>query len=88
MQIITVNDRTEPGDINGRIRRTEGAEQYCNPIGRTKISTNETSLQRSQGQKHQPKSVHGWVHGSSYICNRGLPHLESVRGEALGPMEA
>jgi hypothetical protein len=43
MQILTVNQQTEPRDPNGRVGgRTEGAEGDCNPIGRTTISTNQT----------------------------------------------
>jgi hypothetical protein len=37
---------------NGGVReRTEGAEEICNPIGRTTISTNE-NLPASQGLNH------------------------------------
>ena len=32
---------------------------------------------------HQPKSIHGLVHGPHYICSRGLPYLASVEGEAI-----
>jgi hypothetical protein len=40
LQMLTTNHWAEPGDPNGRaIRRTEGAEGDCNPIGKT-ISTN------------------------------------------------
>jgi hypothetical protein len=39
-------DWTEHRVSNGVVReRTEGAEGVCNPIGRTTISTNETSLE-------------------------------------------
>jgi hypothetical protein len=48
-----------------------GAKRICNPIGRTAISTNQSS-QSSQGLKHQPKSTHGETHGSSHICGNGL----------------
>jgi hypothetical protein len=45
MQIYTANYWTEPRDTNGRARgRTERAEGDCNPIGRTTISTNLTTL--------------------------------------------
>lgn len=30
-----------------------------------------------------PKSTHGWVHSSSYLCRRGLPYLAAVGGEVL-----
>jgi len=42
MQILTANHWTEPRDPGGRVSgRIEGAEQDCNPIGRTTISTNQ-----------------------------------------------
>ena len=47
----TANHQTEPEDPNERGRgRTEGAEEDCNPIGRT-ISTNWTK-QNSQRLNH------------------------------------
>jgi hypothetical protein len=63
MQIYIPNHRTEPGDLKGSARRTEGAEDICNPI-RRRILTNKTT-QSSQGLNHQPKSIHGGVHGYS-----------------------
>jgi len=74
------NTHSQPSDQvqgpNGRVRgKTEGAEEDCNLIGRT-ISTNGIT-QNPQGLNHQPKSKHGWVHGSSYMC-RGLPYLASL----------
>jgi hypothetical protein len=48
--------------------RTEEAEKFCNPIGRTTISNNQTH-QSSQGLNHQPKSTNGATHVLSYICN-------------------
>jgi hypothetical protein len=78
MQILTANHWTVPGDCNGRVRgRAEGAERDCNPIGRTAVSTNQT-LQSSQGINHQSKSVHGRIHGSSYMCSRRLSYLASM----------
>jgi hypothetical protein len=39
MRMLTANYRTEHGDSNGEVgRRTEGAEEVCNTIGRTTIS--------------------------------------------------
>jgi hypothetical protein len=44
MQILTANHQTEPREPNGRVRaRSEEAEGYCNPIGRTTISTSLTT---------------------------------------------
>jgi hypothetical protein len=41
-----VVDWTEHGVPNGIVReRTEGAEGVCNPIGRTTISTKQTSTE-------------------------------------------
>ena len=56
-------------------------------VGRTTVSMNWTS-QIPQGVNHQQKSIHGQVRGSCCICSRGLPHLASVGGETLGPVEA
>jgi hypothetical protein len=57
------------GDPNGRTRgRTEGAEGDCNPIGRT-VSTGQR-IQSFQRLNHQPKSIHGRTHGSTYICSK------------------
>jgi len=40
--MYTAKQQTEHGDPNGEIRaRTEGAEEICNSIGRTTISTNQ-----------------------------------------------
>jgi hypothetical protein len=89
MQILTANHWTELGDPNGKVRgRTKGSERDYNFIGRTTISTNGTSPQSSQGLNHHPKRIYGLVHSSSYVWSRGLPHLASVREEALGPVEA
>jgi hypothetical protein len=68
----------------GARERTEGAEGVCNPIGRTTISTNQSS----QGLNHQSKSTHGGTHSSSHICSRGWPCQESMGREALGPVKA
>jgi hypothetical protein len=75
MQIPTAHSWTEPRDPNRRrrVRRTEGVEGDCNPIGRT-ISTNQMP-QGSQRLSYQPKSIQGPVCGSCYIY-----YLESVGG--------
>jgi hypothetical protein len=70
------------GVPNGGVReRTEGAEGACNHIGRTTISTNQTS-QSSQGLSHQPRSTHG----SGCMCSRGWPWQASMGGEVLDPL--
>jgi len=39
---VAANNWTEQGDQNGGVREmTEGAEEVCNPIGRTTMSTNK-----------------------------------------------
>jgi len=91
--MLAANHWPEHGDSNGGVReRTKGAEEVCNPIGRTTISTNQSPPppppKSSQGLNHQPKSIHGVIHGSRRICSRGWPYLASVRGEALGPVKA
>jgi hypothetical protein len=50
--------------------RAEEAEGECNPIGRTTVSTNQTT-QSSQKLNHQQKIIQGPVHDSHYICSRG-----------------
>jgi hypothetical protein len=88
MQILTANHLTEPRDPNRRVRgRTEGTEGNYNIIGRKTVSTNQTP-QSSQGLNHQPKCIHGGIHGSYYICSRGLPSLAPMRGEVIGHVEA
>ena len=73
---------------SGGIReRTGGAEGFCNTIGRTKITTNQTP-QSFQALNHQPKTIHGGTHGSSCICSRGWSYLASMGGEALGSVKA
>jgi hypothetical protein len=54
-----------------------------NPIGRTTVSTNQSS----QGL-NQPKSTHGGTHGSSCISSKGWPCCTSMGGQALGPVKA
>ena len=74
----------EPWDPSGRVRRrAEGAEEDCKLIGSQTVSTDGT-LQSSQGLYHQPKSIYGLVHGSCYICSRGLSCVASVGGKVLG----
>jgi hypothetical protein len=86
--MLTANHWAEHGVPNGAVReRTERAEAVCNPIGRTKISTNQTP-QSSQGLTNQPKSLHGGTHGSSPTCSRGWLCQASMGGEALGPWKA
>jgi hypothetical protein len=40
------------------------------------------------GLNHQPKNIHGRIHGSSCICSRGWPSWSSMGGEALSPVKA
>jgi hypothetical protein len=77
---------SEHGYPNGAAGgRAEGAEGVCNFMERTTILINQTS-QRAYRVNHQTKSIHGLVYDSIYICSRGLPHLPSVGGEAVGPV--
>ena len=81
------NHWTDPGDPNGRVRgKTEELKRRF-PIGGTPVSTNWTP-QSSQRLSHQPKSIHGSVGGTGYICSRGLPNHASVGWQALVPVEA
>ena len=83
MWMLAVNHQNELWDPNLEVRgRTEGAEEVCNIIGKTTISTNQTP-QSSQELKLQPNKTHGATHGSSCICSRGWPYLASMGGEAL-----
>jgi hypothetical protein len=59
MHIYIVKHCTEGGYPNGEvITRSVGAEDVCNLIGRTTISTNQ-NIQYSQGLNQQPKSTQG-----------------------------
>ena len=79
--------QTEHKDTNGKLGQgLKRLKCFCNPTGRTTISTNQTS-QSSQGLNHQPKSTHWGTHGFSWICSRGLPYLASLGREPLGPVE-
>jgi hypothetical protein len=75
--MLKANHWTDHGVCNGGIReRTKEPEGVCNSIGRTTISTNQPTNpppQSSQGLNHHPKSTHGGIHGSSYICSGGWP---------------
>ena len=52
----TLNHCTECGVPNGGVReRTKGAEEVCNPIGRTTKSSSQTP-KRSQGLNHKPRT--------------------------------
>jgi hypothetical protein len=82
--MLTANHRTDHTVPNEGVReRTEGAEGVCNPIGRTTISTNQSS----QGLNHQQKSTHGGTYGSSHIFSREWPCQASMGEEALGPVK-
>jgi len=84
MYKLTVNHWTKLRDSHGRIRgRTEGAEGDGNTVGRTIVSITRSSLEFT-GTKPPPNSIHRLVHGSCYICGRGLPYLASVGGDVLG----
>jgi hypothetical protein len=87
-QMLPANHWAKHGVPNGGVReRSEGAEGVCNPIGRTAISTNQTS-QSSQGLNHQPKNnMEGGTHGSSCICSGEWPCWASMGEEALGPVK-
>jgi hypothetical protein len=77
--MLTGNHLTEHGLSNGGIRqRTKGAERVYNTIGRTTVSSNETT---------QSSSTHGGTHGSIHICTRGWPCQASIGGEVLGPVK-
>jgi hypothetical protein len=82
MQIYTAYHWTECVDPNGEVRaRTVIAEEVCNLIGRTTISTNQ-SLQNSQRLKHQPKSTQRLP-----MAPAEWPYVVSLGGEPLGPAE-
>ena len=69
--------------VMGVRERTEGAEGVCNPIGRTVISTNQTT-HCSHGLNHQQSSTYD----SSCLCSRRWPCHASMGGEVLDPMKA
>ena len=82
--MLAANHWTKHGFPNGRVReRTEGTEGVCSPIGRTTISTNQSS----QGLNNQPKSTHVGTHGSSCKSSKGWPYPASIREEVLGTVK-
>ena len=83
MWMLAVNHQNELWDPNVEVRgRTEGAEEVCNIIGKTTISTNQTP-QSSQELKLQPNKTHGGTHGSRCTCSRGWPYLASIGRETV-----
>ena len=72
--------RIQYGRVEGR---TEGAEGDCNPIRRTKVSTN---LDPSQLPEYKPKT-NGLVHHPWHMCSWGLPCMASMGEDMLYPME-
>jgi hypothetical protein len=57
MGMHTAQHQTECRDSNGGVKaRIEGAEMVCNPIRRTKISTNQTTI-KLPGTKHENRMV-------------------------------
>jgi hypothetical protein len=71
----------------GSSERTQGAEQFCSPIGGTTVWTNQYP-QSSQGLNHQPKFTHGGTCGSSCIYSRGWCSRLLMVGDSLGPVKA
>jgi hypothetical protein len=77
--MLAANHWTKLGGPNGVFReRNEGAEGFCNPIGRTIISTNQnphpTPAQISQGKKTTNQRVHikGPMAPAVYVAEDGL----------------
>jgi hypothetical protein len=67
--MLTANHWTEHGIRNEGVReRTERAEEVCNPIGRTKISANQTS--QSSKELNTNKRVH--MTPVTYVAEDGL----------------
>ena len=84
--MLAANQWTEHWVHMAEVReRTEEAEKFCNPIGRTTISNNQTH-QSSQRLNHQPTSTNGATHVPSYIFNRGWSCWACLGGEVLGPV--
>jgi hypothetical protein len=60
MQMLAANHQTEHrGSNRGVTREIEGAEGVCNPIGRTTISTNQTTPPELPGTK-PPTKEYTW----------------------------
>ena len=73
MKILTANHWTEPGNTNGRVRgKTKGAEGGCNPIGRTKISTNWTPQSSHELTTNQRVIMIGSMAPITYVAEDGL----------------
>ena len=75
MWMLAVNHQNELWDPNVEVRgRTEGAEEVCNIIGKTRISTNQTP-QSSQELKLQRNKTHGATRGvasGAHVAEDGL----------------
>jgi len=86
--MLAANYQTEHRDLSGGVReRIEGSEGFCNTIGRTTISTNQTP-QNSQGLNYHPNSTRGGKHDSRPRYSRGQHCSAPIGEEALGPEKA
>ena len=66
---------TDHGVSSGGVReRTEGAEEVCNPIGRTKISTNQTSPEFPGAKPPTKEYIHmeGPMAPAAYVAEDDL----------------
>jgi hypothetical protein len=70
--------------IGGAGRKTGGAEEDCNFIGR--ITSAGWTTQCSQRLDHQLRSAHREIYGSRYICSIRWLFLTSMVWEALVPV--
>jgi hypothetical protein len=82
--MLAANYCTDHQVLSGGVReRVKGAKGVFNPIGRTTISTKQSSPYLN----HEPRR-HMGAHASSHLCSREWPCWTSMRGEALGPVKA
>jgi hypothetical protein len=82
--IISLSPGTPLEELGEGLNKLKGI--VSNPTVRA-ISINGPT-QSSQRLNHQPKSIHGGIHGSRYICNGGWPYITSMGRKVFGPVEA
>jgi hypothetical protein len=74
MQILIDNHWIEPRDLNGRVSgRSEGSKGDCKPIVITILT--KPTIHSFQRLNNQSMSIYEDIHGSRYICSKGLTYL-------------
>ena len=73
MWMLAVNHQNELWDPNVEVRgRTEGAEEVCNIIGKTTISTNQTPQSSQELKLQRNKHMERPVASGAHVAEDGL----------------